>query len=130
MSIKNFSICIIGKDKETFHPECIDYASKVGHQIIYIDLGSRDRSKSKALESGTCTASSVSLESTLESEWVLFIRPDERLVLTSGKKLEKIINKYLNSRNNSPTKEIGAYQIWVLLNLIIYFKNQKRRYKK
>ena len=46
------------------------------------------------------------------------------------KEVEKVISKFQNSKLNTPFGEIAAHKIWVLLNLIIYFKNQKQRYKK
>lgn len=46
------------------------------------------------------------------------------------KEVEKVISKFQNSKLNTPFDEIAAHKIWILLNLIIYFKNQKQRYKK
>lgn len=45
------------------------------------------------------------------------------------KEVEKIILKHQKSRITTPFDEITAHKIWVILNLIIYFKNQKQRYK-
>ena len=46
------------------------------------------------------------------------------------KEVEKVISNFQNSKLNTPFNEIAAHKIWILLNLIIYFKNQKQRYKK
>ena len=43
---------------------------------------------------------------------------------------EKIILKCTESRINTPLDEIRAHKVWTLLNLIVYFKNQKRRYRR
>ena len=85
------SICIVGKGNMKYLPECIDYASKLSRKIIYIDLGSDDQSKSKAKELGAQVVDLDSLPSALQTEWVLFIRPEERPVASSAKKLQKMI---------------------------------------
>jgi asparagine synthase (glutamine-hydrolysing) len=45
------------------------------------------------------------------------------------KEVEKNIISYQNSNISTPIDEITAHKIWVILNLIIYYKNQKSRYK-
>ena len=44
--------------------------------------------------------------------------------------VERIILKCTDSRLNTPFDEIRSHKLWILLNLIIYFKNQKRRYRR
>ena len=43
--------------------------------------------------------------------------------------IEKIIYEYQNRKIRTPFDEINAHKIWVILNLVIYFKFQKSRYK-
>jgi asparagine synthase (glutamine-hydrolysing) len=43
--------------------------------------------------------------------------------------VRKIILRYQNSKIPNPFDEITAHKIWIILNLIIYFKNQRQRYK-
>jgi len=85
------SICILGKGNMKYLPECIDCALKISREIIYIDSGSDDQTKAKATELGAQVVDLDSLPSVLRSEWVLFIRPDERAVLSSAKMLQKIM---------------------------------------
>lgn len=44
------------------------------------------------------------------------------------KYIEKILDGFQNSKINTPFDEISAYRIWILLNLAVYFKNQRQRY--
>jgi asparagine synthase (glutamine-hydrolysing) len=46
------------------------------------------------------------------------------------KEVESLIDGYQNSRWKTPFAEITAHKLWILQNLIIYFKNQKERYRK
>jgi asparagine synthase (glutamine-hydrolyzing) len=43
--------------------------------------------------------------------------------------VKKLIWRYQNSKTPNPFDEITAHKIWVILNLIIYFKSQRQRYK-
>ena len=88
---KELSVCISGKDKEGFLAKCVDYASKMSREVIYVDLGSDDQGKSKAAEQGAQVVDLDSLPSALQTEWVLFIKPEERAVVSSAKKLQKIM---------------------------------------
>ncbi|MCP3931230.1 MAG: asparagine synthase (glutamine-hydrolyzing) [Bacteroidetes bacterium] len=45
-------------------------------------------------------------------------------------KVEKLLLRFQNAKLKTPIDEISAYKIWILLNLIVYFKNQRQRYKK
>ena len=44
-------------------------------------------------------------------------------------KVENILLKLQKTRFDTPLNEIPAHKIWMLLNLILYFKNQKNRYQ-
>jgi len=83
------SICILGKGNMKYLPECIDYASKISRKISYIDLGSNDKSKSQAKELRAQVVDLNSFASAVQTEWVLFIKPDERAVLSSAKTFQK-----------------------------------------
>ena len=115
---KELSVCILGKDKEEFLPKCIEDASKISREVLYIDLGADDQSKSKAVELGVRVVDFDSLQSALQTEWVLFIKPEEKPVLSSVKKLQKMLmNKqapgygvYTNSTNT--THLVENYQ-WI-----------------
>ena len=44
--------------------------------------------------------------------------------------VEALLFRGQNSRFNTPLNEIPAHRIWILLNLIIYFKHQSCRYRR
>jgi asparagine synthase (glutamine-hydrolysing) len=44
--------------------------------------------------------------------------------------VKKIVFACTNSKIKNPFDEIIAHRVWILLNLIVYFKNQKRRYRR
>jgi asparagine synthase (glutamine-hydrolysing) len=46
------------------------------------------------------------------------------------KEVERLIFSYQNSPFKTPYDEIKAHRIWILFNLIIYFRNQKQRYQR
>jgi glycosyltransferase involved in cell wall biosynthesis len=115
---KELSVCILGKDKEEFLPKCLKDALKMSREVIYVDLESDDQSKAKAIELGARVVDLDSLPSALQAEWVLFIKPEEKPVLSSVKKLQKMLmNKqapgygvYTNSTNT--THLVENYQ-WI-----------------
>jgi len=43
--------------------------------------------------------------------------------------VEKLISRFQSAKFKTPLDEITAYKIWILLNLVVYFKNQRQRYK-
>ncbi len=51
--------------------------------------------------------------------WLEFFRRSE---------VERLISRYQESSLTTPYDEIRAHRIWVLLNLVHYFRNQKERY--
>ena len=85
------SVCILGKGNMKYLPECIDYALKISRKISYIDLASDDQNKAKATELGAQVVDLDSLPSALQTEWVLFINSEERAVVSSARKLQKIM---------------------------------------
>jgi asparagine synthase (glutamine-hydrolysing) len=52
------------------------------------------------------------------------------LNMFNAERVEKSILCWIDSRGNTPIDEIKAHKVWILLNLIIYFKNQKRKYRR
>jgi len=46
------------------------------------------------------------------------------------KGVEKILARFQSTKINTPLDEIAAHKIWILLNLVVYFKNQKERYNR
>jgi asparagine synthase (glutamine-hydrolysing) len=44
--------------------------------------------------------------------------------------VKRIVCNYQKRKLSTPVDEISAHKIWIILNLIIYFKNQKTRYLK
>jgi asparagine synthase (glutamine-hydrolysing) len=41
---------------------------------------------------------------------------------------EKIIDNHCNQKLTTPLSEFSAHKVWILLNLVVYMRNQKRRY--
>ena len=58
-----FAIYVIGKDQEKHLEKCLDRALKITRQVLYIDLGSEDRSVTSASKSGVKT---IQMQSSLE----------------------------------------------------------------
>ena len=112
------SIYILGKDSSANLQACIEHAAKVTKNMFVVDLGLDDQSKTKARELGARIVDFDSFASTLKTEWVLFIKPEEKPVLSSVKKLQKMLmNKqapgygvYTNSTNT--THLVENYQ-WI-----------------
>ena len=90
-----FAIYVIGKDQEKHLEKCLDRALKITRQVLYIDLGSKDRSVTRASQSGVKT---IQMQSSIEEmsrtlseffhlNWIIFIKPDEYINLHGLKKL-------------------------------------------
>lgn len=84
---KMLSICIFGKNCVSELKDCIRHATELTDKIFFVDLGSDDQSKSKASELSISIVDQSSFPSILKSEWILFMRPDERPIVSSTKKL-------------------------------------------
>jgi asparagine synthase (glutamine-hydrolysing) len=53
-----------------------------------------------------------------------------RIDMIRREAVERMISDYQRSIFELPHDEIRAHKIWILLNLVIYFKNQKNRYQR
>jgi asparagine synthase (glutamine-hydrolysing) len=51
------------------------------------------------------------------------------LDMFDSSQVEKLVRKHTRRKVGTPWDEIGAHQIWMLMNLAGYFENQKKRYK-
>lgn len=95
----NLSICIVGKDKGKFLEECIDSCQKLSQHVAYLDLGSADRSIDIAKQKGITLAnnghSSILaeklLDENLKTDWIIFLKPDEKLIFQSDIQLDKLL---------------------------------------
>ena len=96
------SVCILGKGNMKYLPECIDYASKISRKISYIDLASDDQNKAKATELGAQVVDLDSLPSALQTEWVLFLKSNEKPVIRSGVNLSELLAK----------RDVDAYTVF------------------
>jgi len=85
------SACISGKGDTEYLPECIKDALKIGREVIYIDSGSDDQGKNRARELGARVVDFDSLPSALQTEWVLFLKSNEKPVIRSGAKLSELL---------------------------------------
>ncbi|MCK4826023.1 glycosyltransferase, partial [bacterium] len=89
---KELSVCILGKGNTKYLPKCIEYASKISREVLYIDLESDNQSKDRAAELGVRVVNLNSFASALNTEWVIFVRPSEAPILTSKKTLYSMLN--------------------------------------
>ena len=108
---KMLSICIFGKNCVSELKDCIRHANELTDKILFVDLGSDDQSKSKAAELGARVVDLHSFTSTLQSEWVLFLKPSEAAVLTSKRNLYSILSNkraqgYLVYTKNINTEDL------------------------
>ncbi len=96
--VNNLCICIIGKDKEEFLKECIESSLKLSRSVTYFDLGSADRSIEVAEQKGISVVKGeppladdqLLLEQPSKSDWILFLRPDEKPIFKSNLQFNKI----------------------------------------
>ena len=91
MGNNELSICIVGKGNAEHLPESIGYASKISRKVIYVDLESDIQAESKARELGARVVDSDSMLLALQTGWVLFIKSNEMPVLSSAKRLRKML---------------------------------------
>jgi len=77
------SIWIVGKDKGEYLPDCIESCRKLTGDITYLDLGSKDGSLDTAGNAGIRTERHPlsSPKTACKSDWTLFLRPNEEIVL-------------------------------------------------
>lgn len=94
-TVESLSVFIVGKDEEKFLGECINSCSKLTREITYIDLGSKDASLEiagkKKIRAIDYENSAPDLESLCNSDWVLFLRPNEKISSIS-KNIERILD--------------------------------------
>lgn len=123
------SICIVGKDKSETIEECIDNCMKLSQIVTYFDLGSTDNSidmaEHKDVKVIKNEPSLVRAEKLLKqycnSDWILFVTPDEKPVLRSNIQLDKILDRsslqaYCLAVNNSIEQEILENYQWMKIN--------------
>jgi pentatricopeptide repeat protein len=100
MDMKNLSICIVGKDKANFLKQCIDSCLALSRRISYVDMGSEDNSTEVAEISGAFAehgSASREIPETLrkfhKSNWILFLRPDEKISYESDAQITQTLKK-------------------------------------
>ncbi len=85
------SICILGKSCVSELHNCIQYAAELTQKLFFIDLGLAVEDIAKIKELGIQVVNLDSFTSEIETDWVLFIKPEERVILSSAKKLAKML---------------------------------------
>lgn len=100
---KELSICILGKGNTEYLPKCIEYASKISREVLYVDLGSDDEGKAGAIELGARVVDLDSLPSSLQTDWVFFLKAYEKPVIRSGANLSKLLAR----------RDVDAYTVFV-----------------
>lgn len=98
--MKDLSICIVGKDKETFLKRCIESCLLLSDHISYIDLGSEDNSMEIAEAGGVFVMNHNPLKNVPQnlrefhkSEWTLFLKPDEKIICESDTPIIQTLNE-------------------------------------
>src|SRR3990172_1768868 len=88
--MKNLSICIVGNDKAAFLKQCIESCLELTRLVSYVDLESKDESVEIAKTCGIHVLNGKSPQEASEavnkhhkSKWILFLRPEEKLVYES-----------------------------------------------
>ncbi|MFH1148445.1 MAG: glycosyltransferase [Pseudomonadota bacterium] len=91
------SICIVGKNDSEFLGECIHSSLQLSTDVMYFDLGSTDDSVRIAEKEGIRIVSvddlndPEMLKGPLNSEWVLFLKSDEKACLGSNLALDSLL---------------------------------------
>ena len=85
------SICIFGNECVPEFVDCVRLAAKLAAKVFFVDSGSRDV-RSRAAELGAHPVDPDSLQSTVQSEWVLFLKTNERFNFSSPEKLYSLLS--------------------------------------
>jgi len=100
MGMNILSVCIVGKDKAAFIKQCIESCLKLTNQISYFDLESKDNSAEVAETCGIYVVNgppdqkiSETLRKYHKSDWILFLKPDEKVLYESKSKIIKALDK-------------------------------------
>lgn len=97
------SVCLIGRDEAQWLPECLQSILPVADEIIYVDTGSKDHSKTIAAKFGArvfdykwhddfAAARNFSLQQA-QGRWILVLDPDEIIAAADLDKLTEIIQQ-------------------------------------
>ena len=85
------SICVFGKNHISKLHECIQYAAELTNNLFFIDLGLAVEDIAQIKNLGIQVVNLDSFISEIETDWVLFIKPEERVIISSAKKLTKML---------------------------------------
>jgi len=85
------SICILGKRCVSELQDCIQSAAELTQKLFFIDLGLVADDIAKIKELGIQVLNLDAFTSEMETDWVLFIKSGERVVLSSAKKFVKML---------------------------------------
>ena len=90
MGADQLSVFIIGGGNPKHLERCIEHASEIGREVVYLNSGFNDRGIARARRLGARLVALDSFTSSaLHTDWGLFIRPEERPVLSSAKELQE-----------------------------------------
>lgn len=85
------AICVLGKRCISELGDCIKYAAELTQHIFFIDLGLTAEDTGIAKGLGVKVINLDSFTSDVNTDWVLFIKPEERVVLSSANKLIRML---------------------------------------
>ena len=90
MDVDQLTVLIVDGDDSKHLERCIEYASRIGREVVYLNTRLDEQGISRAKRLGVCVAPLDAFKpSDLHTDWVLFIRPWERPVLSSAKEFSK-----------------------------------------
>lgn len=111
------SICIIGNDTSSFQ-RCIDHASKHSSKVLlYLEPDVSQQYKESASGLGARLVDKKSLSEVLETEWILFLKPNEKFVPGPGKILKSILRDtspqgyFVHTKSDAVKHLIDNYQL-------------------
>jgi len=117
---KILSIWIFGKNGIAELHDCIKYASELTQNIFFVDLGLTAEDRVKAIESGIEVVDVDSFGSDINTDWALFIKPEEKIILSSVNKFVKMLMK----------KEVPGYGVHTKSTRTIHLLEDYRWVKK
>ncbi len=105
---KTLSIFILGENDLSSMQYCIKYAAKLTKKIFFVDPGLTNENIVKIREWRARIVGLDSFASALQTDWILFIRPKERPVLSSAKTFRHALRNKQRLGYGVFTKSVSA----------------------
>jgi len=89
---KMFSICIFDNDSPSELKDCVRHARDLTDNVFFVDSSGDESIRSKANELGIHPIDLISIQSTMPSEWILFLKANEKLKVSSFEEASSLLN--------------------------------------